>query len=100
MAGLSPADEEERKFAEFLRDLVWKEHARERRSRREQESVSSTIDLAVIAGKPEEISHAGRPILLPAPSFGAALSDFGISSSTLASEVPSSSSRFSIGVAL
>jgi hypothetical protein len=100
MAGLPPADEEERKFAEFLRDLVWKEHARERRSRREQESVSSTIDLAVIAGKPEEINHAGRPILLPAPSFGAALSDFGISSSTLASEVPSSSSRFSIGVAL
>jgi hypothetical protein len=103
VAGASDADEEERKFTEFVKGLVWNAHARDRQSRRDHGSVSSTIDLGIAgmtAVKPDDPSHTGRPMLLPAPSFGAALSDFGISSSTLASEVPSSSSRFSIGVAL
>lgn len=103
VTGASDADEDERKFTEFVKGLVWNSHARDRRSRRDQESVSSTIDLGIasmVAGKPDGLSHLGQPMLLPAPSFGAALSDFGISSSTLASDVPSSSSRFSIGIAL
>jgi len=100
------ADEEERKFTEFVRNLISRAHAHDRRSRpgQEQESVSGgTIDLGMagmIAVKSGDPSHVGVPVLLPAPSFGAALSDFSVSNSTLASDVPGSSSRFSIGVAL
>lgn len=114
------AEEEERKFAQFVRELVRSQdaHAARRRKHHRQASISTSIQgssqtsIAGIYALPEPPfkingEAEGGSLLLPAPSIGATLSDFAVSSSTLASEsmrehetLPLSFSRLSIGVAL
>lgn len=109
----SSADEEERKFAEFIKELV---KSQEAHARRRQHHRQATISLAIVEGgshspvsaafqsapafRLDAVNQEKTSILLPPPSIGATLSDFAVSSSTLASDVASSSSRFSIGIAL
>ncbi|KIM24252.1 hypothetical protein M408DRAFT_331885 [Serendipita vermifera MAFF 305830] len=99
-------DEEERKFAEFVRELVRSQEAHSRRKQYKQRQVQEVPSI-VIPEHDDAAVEVGDGTLgelatlpLPSSSVGAALSDFAVSSSTLASGVTSTSSRYSIGIAL